>query len=216
MRTLEAAQITAAVAKLAVEANYNLSPDIYDALVAGREKEESPLGKEILGQLVTNACIAREEAMPICQDTGMAVVFVELGQDVHITGGSLADAVNAGVAKGYTEGYLRKSVVDDPLFDRKNTQDNTPAILHVELVPGDKLKITLAPKGFGSENMSALKMFKPAEGVVGVKSLLSTPFLTPALIFRARPHCRRGRHRRYHGKSGAASEKSAAQAHKSA
>ncbi|SDF31912.1 fumarate hydratase [Sporolituus thermophilus] len=172
MRTIEAAQITAAVAKLAVEANYNLSPDIYDALVAGREKEESPLGKEILGQLVTNACIAREEAMPICQDTGMAVVFVELGQDVHITGGSLADAVNAGVAKGYTEGYLRKSVVDDPLFDRKNTQDNTPAILHVELVPGDKLKIMLAPKGFGSENMSALKMFKPAEGVAGVKKFV--------------------------------------------
>lgn len=172
MRTIEAAQITAAVAKLAMDANYHLSEDIYQALVAGKEQEESPLGKQILSQLVDNACIARDEAMPICQDTGMAVVFVELGQDVHICGGSLTDAINSGVAQGYTEGFLRKSVVDDPLFVRQNTKDNTPAILHVSIVPGEKLHITLAPKGFGSENMSALKMFKPAEGVAGVKQFV--------------------------------------------
>lgn len=172
MRTIETAQITAAVAKLAMDANYHLSEDIYQALVAGKEQEESPLGKQILSQLVDNACIARDEAMPICQDTGMAVVFVELGQDVHICGGSLTDAINSGVAQGYTEGFLRKSVVDDPLFVRQNTKDNTPAILHVSIVPGEKLHITLAPKGFGSENMSALKMFKPAEGVAGVKQFV--------------------------------------------
>lgn len=172
MRTIDAAQITAAVAKLAIDANYYLSEDIYAALVAGKDKEESPLGQQIIDQLVENACIARDEAMPICQDTGMAVVFIELGQDVHISGGSLTDAVNAGVAKGYTEGYLRKSVVDDPLFVRKNTQDNTPAILHVSIVPGDKVHITLAPKGFGSENMSAIRMFKPAEGVAGIKKFV--------------------------------------------
>lgn len=172
MRTIDVAQITEAVAKLAVDANYYLSTDIYDALVTGKEKEESPLGKEILGQLVQNACIARDEALPICQDTGMAVIFMEVGQDVHITGGNLEEAVNAGVAKGYTEGYLRKSVVSEPVFNRKNTNDNTPAILHVSIVPGDKIKITLAPKGFGSENMSALKMFKPSEGVAGIKKFV--------------------------------------------
>lgn len=172
MRTIHTDKITEAVAKMAMDANYYLSPDIYDALVAGQQNEQSPLGKEIFGQLMQNACIAREEDRPICQDTGMAVVFVELGQEVRLEGGSLADAVNAGVAKGYTEGYLRKSVVDDPLFVRKNTNDNTPAILHVELVPGDGLKIKLAPKGFGSENMSALRMFKPAEGINGVKKFV--------------------------------------------
>lgn len=169
MRTIEAGQITAAVAKLAVEANYYLAEDIFGALAGGQKTEESPLGREILGQLVENACIARDQAMPICQDTGMAVVFMEIGQDVRIVGGDLEAAVNAGVAKGYTEGYLRKSVVDDPVFIRKNTGDNTPAILHVAIVPGDKLKITLAPKGFGSENMSALKMFPPSAGVAGIK-----------------------------------------------
>ena len=169
MRTVEAGQITAAVAKLAVDANYYLAEDIFSALENGQRAEESPLGREIFGQLVTNACIARDQAMPICQDTGMAVVFMEIGQDVRIVGGDLEAAVNAGVAKGYTEGYLRKSVVDDPVFVRKNTGDNTPAILHVAIVSGDKIKITLAPKGFGSENMSALKMFPPSAGVAGIK-----------------------------------------------
>lgn len=173
MRIVEAKTITEAVAKLCIDANYYLSKDIYDALVQGEAKEESPLGKEIFGQLVKNACIAKEEAMPICQDTGMAVVFMEIGQDVHIAGGDLTAAVNAGVAKGYTEGYLRKSVVNDPIFVRKNTQDNTPAILHTSIVPGDKVKITLAPKGFGSENMSAVKMLTPSAGVAGLKKFVA-------------------------------------------
>jgi len=172
MRTIQASVITEAIAKLAIEANYYLSPDIYAALEKGRQTEESPLGKEIFNQLVENACIARNEKMPICQDTGMAVIFMELGQDVHVEG-NLAEAVDAGVTKGYTEGYLRKSVVDDPLFVRKNTKDNTPAILHLSIVPGDKIKILLAPKGFGSENMSALKMMPPAAGVDGVKKFLA-------------------------------------------
>lgn len=173
MRTVEAKAITAAVAKLCIDANYYLSPDVYDALVAGKEKEESPLAKEVLGQLVDNACIARNESMPICQDTGMAVVFMEIGQDVHITGGDLAAAVNAGVVQGYKDGYLRKSVVNDPMFIRKNTGDNTPAILHLSIVPGDKIKITIAPKGFGSENMSAVKMLTPSAGVAGVKKFVT-------------------------------------------
>ncbi|QDR79780.1 fumarate hydratase [Sporomusa termitida] len=172
MRTIDAAQITAAVAKLAVDANYYLSDDIRTALESGREREESPLGQAILGQLVENACIARDEQMPICQDTGMAVIFMEIGQEVHITGGSLAEAVNAGVARGYTEGYLRKSVVAEPLFNRKNTGDNTPAVLHTSIVAGDKIKIVLAPKGFGSENMSTLKMFKPADGLPAIRQFL--------------------------------------------
>jgi fumarate hydratase subunit alpha len=172
MRTIEVSQITAAVAKLAVDANYYLSDDIRQALEAGREREESPLGRAILGQLVENACIARDEQVPICQDTGMAVIFMEVGQDVHFTGGSLEEAVNAGVAQGYTEGYLRKSVVAEPLFNRKNTGDNTPSVLHTTIVPGDKVKITLAPKGFGSENMSALKMFKPADGLPAIKKFV--------------------------------------------
>lgn len=172
MRTIEATLITQAVAKLAMEANYYLAPDVYQALVKAQGQETAPLGREILGQLVENACIAREDAVPICQDTGMAVVFIELGQDVRISGGNLADAVNAGVAKGYQEGYLRKSVVDDPLFVRKNTGNNTPAVLHVNIVPGNSVQIKLAPKGFGSENMSALKMLKPSDGVEGVKKFL--------------------------------------------
>jgi fumarate hydratase subunit alpha len=172
MRTVEAGQITAAVAKLAVDANYYLAEDILGALKNGQNAEESPLGREIFGQLVANACIAREQEMPICQDTGMAVVFLEIGQDVSIVGGDLEAAVNAGVAQGYTEGYLRKSVVDDPLFIRKNTGDNTPAIIHVAIVPGDRIKITLAPKGFGSENMSAMKSFPPSAGVAGVKKFV--------------------------------------------
>jgi fumarate hydratase subunit alpha len=169
MRTINASEITAAVAKAAIEANYYLGEDIFGALRKGKETEESPLGREVLGQLIDNACIARDQDMPICQDTGLAVVFMELGQDVHIVGGSLEAAVNAGVAKGYTEGYLRKSSVTDPVFVRKNTGDNTPAILHVSIVPGEKIKITLAPKGFGSENMSAIKMLPPSAGVAGIK-----------------------------------------------
>ncbi|MDU2065206.1 MAG: fumarate hydratase [Sporomusaceae bacterium] len=172
MRKIEASQITEAVAKLATDANYYLSHDIYDALVENQKVERSPLGKEILGKLVENADIARAEDMPICQDTGMAVLFVELGQDVQIVGDSLANAINAGVAKGYTEGYLRKSVVAEPVFERKNTKDNTPAIIHVELVPGDKLKLLLAPKGFGSENKSAIKMLVPADGIQGIKDFV--------------------------------------------
>jgi len=172
MRTIDTATITQAVAKLAIDANYYLSEDVYDALVAGQSREESPLGREIIGQLVKNACIAKEEAMPICQDTGLAVIFVELGQEVHIDGGNLEDAINAGVAKGYVEGYLRKSAVAEPLFNRVNTKNNTPAIIHYSVVPGDKLKITLAPKGAGSENKSAVKMLVPADGVDGVKKFI--------------------------------------------
>ncbi len=172
MRTIEAGSITQAVAKLAIDANYYLTNDVYHALVTGQEREESPLGKEIIGQLVKNACIARDEQRPICQDTGMSVVFAEVGQDVHIVGGDLTAAINAGIAKGYSEGYLRKSVVAEPLFNRQNTQDNTPAVLHTTIVPGDKLKITLSPKGFGSENMSALKMFKPSDGIQAVRKFV--------------------------------------------
>jgi fumarate hydratase subunit alpha len=172
MRTIEASSITQAVAKLAIDANYYLTNDVYNALVTGQEREESPLGKEIIGQLVKNACIARDEQRPICQDTGMSVVFAEVGQDVHIVGGDLTAAINAGIAKGYSEGYLRKSVVAEPLFNRQNTQDNTPAVLHTTIVPGDKLKITLSPKGFGSENMSALKMFKPSDGIQAVRKFV--------------------------------------------
>lgn len=172
MRTINTSQITDAVAKLAIDANYYLADDVYQALSTGAEKEQSPLGRDILQQLLKNASIARNEDMPICQDTGMAVVFVELGQDVHIAGGDINDAINAGVAKGYNDGYLRKSVVDDPVFIRKNTGNNTPAIIHLSIVPGDKVKITLAPKGFGSENMSALKMFTPSAGVNGIKKFI--------------------------------------------
>jgi len=172
MRTIEVDQITQAIAKMCTDACYYLSEDVYEALVAAGRKEESPLGKEIIGKIVENANISKNEDRPICQDTGMTVVFMEIGQDVHLVGGSLEEAVNAGVAKGYTEGYLRKSVVAEPLFNRKNTTNNTPAILHTSIVPGDKLKIKLAPKGFGSENKSALKMLVPADGVEGLKKVV--------------------------------------------
>ena len=172
MRTIEVDQITQAIAKMCIDACYYLSEDVYEALVVAGKKEESALGKEIIGKLVENANISKNEQRPICQDTGMTVVFMEVGQDVHIVGGSLEEAVNAGVAKGYTEGYLRKSVVAEPLFNRKNTTNNTPAILHTTIVPGDKLKIKLAPKGFGSENKSALKMLVPADGVEGLKKVV--------------------------------------------
>ena len=168
MRIIPADKISEAIAQLAIDANYYLPADIYNVLQSGRQTEESPLGREMLDQLLENADIARNEKMPICQDTGMTVIFMDIGQEVHVDG-DLWAAVNAGVARGYNEGYLRKSVVDDPLFTRKNTGDNTPAVLHVSIVPGDRIKIVLAPKGFGSENMSAVKMFTPAAGVEGVK-----------------------------------------------
>lgn len=168
MREIEARDITDAVTDLCQRANFELGDDVYRALMNAEAAEPSPVGKEVLRQLIENAEIAQTENVPMCQDTGFAVVFVELGQDAHIVGGSLNDAINAGVAKGYGEGYLRKSIVAHPL-DRKNTGDNTPAIIHVEVVPGDALKITVAPKGGGSENMSAVRMLKPSEGVAGVK-----------------------------------------------
>ncbi len=172
MRTIQVEQITEAVANMCKEACYYLPQDVYDALVKGKETEESPLGRDVLDQIIRNADIARSEDRPICQDTGMTVVFMEIGQDVQFAGGNLIDAVNAGVAKGYIEGYLRKSVVAEPLFDRKNTTNNTPAVIYTDIVPGDKLKIKLAPKGFGSENKSALKMLVSADGIEGVKKVV--------------------------------------------
>jgi fumarate hydratase subunit alpha len=172
MRTIEVDLITQSIAKMCIDACYYLSEDVYGALVAAEKQEESALGKEIIGKIIENADIAKNDQMPICQDTGMTVIFMEIGQDVHLVGGNLEEAVNAGVAKGYTEGYLRKSVVGEPLFNRQNTTNNTPAILHTSIVPGDKVKIKLAPKGFGSENKSALKMLVPADGVEGVKKVV--------------------------------------------
>ena len=169
MRTIQVEKITDAVAQMCKEAAYYLPEDVYQALKKGKETEESPVGCDVLDQIIKNAEIAKAEDRPICQDTGMTIIFLEVGQDLHIEGGSLNDAVNAGVAKGYTEGYLRKSVVAEPLFDRKNTQNNTPAIIYTEMVPGDKLKIELEPKGFGSENKSGIRMLVPADGVEGVK-----------------------------------------------
>lgn len=168
MREVNVSTITEQVAKLCIEANHNLSPDMEKALDDACKREESPLGRQILGQLQENLQIAREDMIPICQDTGMAVFFVKVGQEVHITGGSLTDAINEGVRRGYTDGFLRKSVVSDPLI-RKNTGDNTPAVIHYDIVPGDQLSITIAPKGFGSENMSRVFMLKPADGEDGVK-----------------------------------------------
>jgi len=168
MRDINVDTIVNAVAKLCIEANCVLNNDVYCALENAKKTEESEIGKEILCQLTDNADIAKNSGMPICQDTGMAVIFVELGQEVHINGGNLTQAINDGVKKGYTEGYLRKSVVKDP-FIRENTKDNTPAIIHYDIVSGDRLKITVAPKGFGSENMSKIFMLKPSEGIEGAK-----------------------------------------------
>ena len=173
MREISVERITEAIQEMCMEANYTLSPDMQEALNKAQCTEESPLGEEILSMLAQNLKVAKEEKIPICQDTGMAVVFLEIGQDVHFTGGSLADAVNRGVALGYEEGYLRKSVVKDPLI-RENTNDNTPAVIHTEIVDGEHVKITLAPKGFGSENMSKVYMLKPADGREGVKDKIVT------------------------------------------
>ena len=169
MRELDAKQITETVAQMCKEAAYYLPKDVYEALKRGRETEKSPVGQNVLDQIIRNAEIAREEDRPYCQDTGVTIVFLKVGQDLHITGGNLEDAINEGIAKGYTEGYLRKSVVAEPLFNRKNTQNNTPGVIYTEIVPGDKLEITVAPKGFGSENKSGVKMLVPADGVEGVK-----------------------------------------------
>ncbi|MCL5046920.1 MAG: fumarate hydratase [Actinobacteria bacterium] len=171
MREISAKVVTEEVTRLCQEANFDLGRDVLEAFAQALKTEESPTGRGIIEQLIENAKIAREERVPMCQDTGFAVFFVELGQDVHVVNGGLIDAINEGVRKGYTEGYLRKSIVGHPL-ERKNTGDNTPAVVHVDVVPGDQLKIIIAPKGGGSENMSALKMLKPAEGVEGVKKFV--------------------------------------------
>ena len=168
MRTLHTDEIIKNVKEICIEANLHLSGDMQEAIRNARETETGELGKQILGQLCENMEIAAKEAIPICQDTGMAVFFVKIGQDLHIEGMNLTDAINEGVRQGYTEGYLRKSVVADPLI-RENTNDNTPAIIHYDIVPGDKLEILIAPKGFGSENMSRVFMLKPADGAEGVK-----------------------------------------------
>jgi fumarate hydratase subunit alpha len=171
MRTIEAATIIDAVERLCIDANLYLNEDVKNALEKAADLEESDTGRSILESLIKNAEIAAREGLAICQDTGMAILFVELGQDVHISGGSLKEALNEGVRRGYKKGYLRNSVVRDPLR-RENTKDNTPAVIHYEIVEGDKLTIHVAPKGFGSENMSALKMLKPSDGVEGVKKVV--------------------------------------------
>lgn len=168
MRTLHTDEIIKCVKKMCIEANLYLSKDMEEAIQVAKESETGVLGKRILGQLCENMEIAGKEEIPICQDTGMAVFFVKVGQDLHIEGMNIADAINEGVRQGYTEGYLRKSVVADPLL-RENTKDNTPAIIHYDIVPGDKLELLIAPKGFGSENMSRVFMLKPADGAEGVK-----------------------------------------------
>jgi fumarate hydratase subunit alpha len=168
MREIQASQITETLAKLAVEANHYLPADVVTALQKARDTEESPQGKDVLNQLLTNAQIASQGEFPLCQDTGVAVVSIELGQEVHVVGGNLNDAIHAGVKKGYTEGYLRKSMVGMPFSKRVNTKDNTPSVIHTDIVPGDKIHITIMPKGGGCENMSALGMLKPADGRQGV------------------------------------------------
>jgi fumarate hydratase subunit alpha len=170
MRSIEAKKITETVRQLCIDANYDLGKDILKALEAAYKKEESPVGKEIISQILENDKIAAEGIFPMCQDTGFAVVFVEMGAEVCIQG-NLAEAIQEGVRQGYKDGYLRKSILGDPI-ERKNTGDNTPAVIHLDVVPGDKLKITVAPKGGGSENMSFVKMMKPADGVEGVKSFV--------------------------------------------
>lgn len=173
MRTIAVGTITDNIKEMCIEANHFLSEDMKQALNDAASTEQSPLGRQILGQLQENLQIAGEDMIPICQDTGMAVIFMEIGQEVHFEGGSLEEAINEGVRRGYVDGYLRKSVVKDPLI-RENTGDNTPAIIHYDIQPGDQVKITLAPKGFGSENMSRVFMLKPADGIEGVKNAIMT------------------------------------------
>ena len=173
MRRINVETITQNIKEMCIEAIHFLSPDMKKVFDEAAASEESPLGRQILGQLEENLCIAGEEMIPICQDTGMAVVFIKVGQDVHLIGGSLTDAINEGVRQGYVDGYLRKSVVKDPIY-RENTKDNTPAIIHYEIVEGEQVEITVAPKGFGSENMSRVFMLKPADGIEGVKDAILT------------------------------------------
>ncbi|MCY6483458.1 fumarate hydratase [Clostridium aestuarii] len=171
MREVNVSSIIKAVKEMCVEANYYLCCDVKDALKSAYKEEKCDIGKDILEKILENVDIAEKEQMPICQDTGMACIFIEMGQEAHVVGGNLEQAINEGVRQGYKEGYLRKSVVKDPL-DRINTKDNTPAVIYYDIVPGDKLKITVAPKGFGSENMSKIKMLKPADGIDGVKKFI--------------------------------------------
>lgn len=171
MKTVNVQEITKNIKEMCIEANHFLTSDVDDALKGAVDTENSALGKQILNQLQDNLFIAGKDMIPICQDTGMAVIFMEIGQDVHFEGGSLEDAINEGVRQGYVEGYLRKSVVKDPLI-RENTKDNTPAVIHYEMTTGDKVQITVAPKGFGSENMSRVFMLKPADGIDGVKDAI--------------------------------------------
>lgn len=173
MRTIHTDQIIETIRQMCIDANLHLSEDVKGAICSAAEKEKSPLGKQILEQLEENMDIAAAEDIPICQDTGMAVVFLKIGQDLHVDGINLEDAVNEGIRQGYVDGYLRKSVVRDPL-QRENTKDNTPGIIHYEIIPGDQLIITVAPKGFGSENMSRIFMLKPADGLEGVKNAILT------------------------------------------
>jgi fumarate hydratase subunit alpha len=173
MRTIDVQIVTQNIKEMCIEANHFLSRDMKDVMLSAKKSEEAPLGRQILEQLEENMKIAEEDMIPICQDTGMAVIFMEIGQDVHFEGGALSDAVNEGVRLGYVEGFLRKSVVKDPI-ERVNTGDNTPAIIHYDIVPGDSVKITVAPKGFGSENMSRVFMLKPADGIEGVKNAILT------------------------------------------
>ena len=171
MREIHISKIISTVRDLCIESNYYLSRDVKEAIYKAKENETWPLAENVLDQIILNSDIAKKEDMPICQDTGMACVFVEVGQEVHIVGGLLQDAINEGVRKGYDEGFLRKSVVKDPI-NRVNTKDNTPAIIYYDIVPGDKIKVTVAPKGFGSENMSRIKMLKPSDGLQGVKDFI--------------------------------------------
>ncbi len=173
MRKITCSTITDTIREMCIEANHYLSGDMKRVMGEAAKKEESPLGKQIFGQLEENLVIAANQQIPICQDTGMAVIFVKVGQDVHVDGGNLTEAINEGVRRGYTEGYLRKSVVKDPIL-RENTKDNTPAVIHYDIVPGDQMEITVAPKGFGSENMSRIFMLKPADGIEGVKQAVVT------------------------------------------
>ena len=171
MREIQYEQIVEAVKKIAIKANYEIPEDVELAYQGALKREESEIGREVLQQILLNIRAAREEQMAYCQDTGVAVVFVDIGQDVHVVGGSLEDAINEGVRRAYTEGYLRASMVYDPVFERKNTKDNTPAVIHYRVVPGDKLRLVFAPKGAGSENTSRLAMLKPADGWEGVLKL---------------------------------------------
>lgn len=173
MREVNVSIITDNIKEMCIEANHFLTDDMKNVFENAVKNEESALGKQVLGQLEENLKIAGEDMIPICQDTGMAVVFINVGQDVHLTGGDITDAINEGVRRGYVDGYLRKSVVKDPIY-RENTKDNTPAVIHFNIVPGDKIDITVAPKGFGSENMSRVFMLKPADGIEGVKEAILT------------------------------------------